>query len=41
MKVLRTVRSSLGLLAKRRWERWTRYSPANLARLEAGTERSR
>jgi len=39
MKVLRTVRSSLGLLARRRWERWTRYSAANLARLEA--ERSR
>jgi len=35
MRVLRTVRSSLGLLARRRWERWTRYSPSNLARLEA------
>jgi dolichol-phosphate mannosyltransferase len=41
MRVLQTVRSSLGLLARRRWERWTRYSPSNLARLEAGAERSR
>jgi len=41
MRVLRTIRSSLGLLARRRWERWTRYSPANLARLEAEAERSR
>lgn len=35
MKVLRTVGSSLRLLARRRWERWTRYSPGRLARLEA------
>jgi len=41
MKVTRTIFSSLRLLARRRWERWTRYTPGRLARLEAGTERSR
>jgi dolichol-phosphate mannosyltransferase len=41
MKVLRTVRSSVLLLARRRWERWTRYTPERLARLEAEIERLR
>lgn len=41
MKVLKTVRSSVLLLARRRWERWTRYSPGRLARLEADLERAR
>ena len=41
MRVLRTIRASIVLLARRRWERWTRYRPENLARLEAEAERSR
>lgn len=35
MKVMRTVRSSLQLLVRRRIERWTRYSPSQIAALEA------
>jgi dolichol-phosphate mannosyltransferase len=40
MKVMRTIFSSVGLLARRRWERWTRYTPERLARLEAGAGRA-
>ncbi len=35
MKVLRTIRSTLGLLVRRRWERMTKYTPEQVARLEA------
>jgi len=35
MKVLRTIRSTLGLLLRRRWERMTRYTPGRIAALEA------
>jgi dolichol-phosphate mannosyltransferase len=35
MKVLRTIRSTLALLVRRRWERMTRYTPRRIAELEA------
>lgn len=35
MKVLRTIRSTLALLLQRRWERMTRYTPRQIAALEA------
>ena len=35
MKVVRTIRSTLLLLLRRRWERMTRYTPRKLAELEA------
>jgi len=35
MKVARTIRSTLGLLLKRRWERITMYTPRHVAELEA------
>jgi dolichol-phosphate mannosyltransferase len=35
MKVLRTIRSTLALLLRRRWERMTRYTPRRIAELEA------
>ncbi|MBI1797438.1 MAG: glycosyltransferase family 2 protein [Candidatus Eisenbacteria bacterium] len=36
MKVLKTIRSTLGLLTRRRIERMTRYGPRQIAALEAG-----
>jgi dolichol-phosphate mannosyltransferase len=37
MKVLRTIRTTLALLARRRWEQWTRDRPARVrARVAAG-----
>ena len=41
MKVLRTIRSTLTLLVKRRWERMTRYTPGNIAKLEAAAKGGR
>lgn len=35
MKVIRTIRSTLLLLLRRRWERMTRYTPRKLAEIEA------
>ena len=35
MKVLRTIRSTLALLIRRRWERMTRWTPQRIAALEA------
>jgi hypothetical protein len=35
MKVLRTIRSTLLLLVRRRWERLVRYRPGQIAALEA------
>ena len=35
MKVVKTIRSTLGLLLKRRWERITIYTPRRIAELEA------
>jgi dolichol-phosphate mannosyltransferase len=39
MKVLRTIRSTLALLLRRRWERMTRYTPGRIAELEAAAGR--
>lgn len=39
MKVLRTIRSTVALLLKRRWERLTRYTRAGIARRLAEAER--
>src|SRR5262245_37492700 len=41
MKVLRTIRQTLGLLARRRYESLTRYSSANLKRRLEAAERGR
>lgn len=35
MKVMKTIRSTLSLLIRRRWERITRYTPRHVAELEA------
>lgn len=35
MKILRTIRSTLALLLRRRWERMTKYTPRRIAELEA------
>lgn len=35
MKVMRTIRSTLGLLLRRRWERITVFTPRHIAELEA------
>jgi dolichol-phosphate mannosyltransferase len=40
MKVLRTIRSTIGLLLLRRWERMTRYTRGEIARRLAAAERS-
>ncbi len=39
MKVLRTIRSTVALLLRRRWERLTRYTPGAIARRLAEAER--
>lgn len=39
MKVLRTIRSTLALLVRRRWERMTRYTPRRIAELEAASRK--
>ncbi len=39
MKVLRTIRSTVALLLRRRWERMTRYTPGAIARRLAAAER--
>lgn len=39
MKVLRTIRSTLALLLRRRWERMTKYTPRHIAELEAAAAR--
>ena len=39
MKVLRTIRSTLTLLVRRRWERMTRYTPRRIAELEAASRK--
>lgn len=41
MKVARTIRSTLVLLLRRRWERMTRYTPRKLADLEEAAGRKR
>lgn len=41
MKVLRTIRSTLALLVRRRWERMTKYTPARVAALEAAAKGGR
>lgn len=41
MKVLRTIRSTLLLLARRRLERMTRYTPRRIAELEAAAAKGR
>ena len=41
MKVLRTIRSTLALLLRRRWERMTRYTPRRVAALEAAARSRR
>jgi len=41
MKVVRTIRSTLLLLLRRRWERMTRYTPRKLAQLEEAAGRKR
>jgi dolichol-phosphate mannosyltransferase len=38
MKVLRTIRSTLALLLRRRWERITTWTPARIAALEAAAK---
>lgn len=38
MKVIRTIRSTLGLLLRRRWERMTVYTPRRIAALEAAAK---
>lgn len=39
MKVLRTIRSTLALLLRRRWERMTRYTPRRIRELESAAGR--
>ncbi len=41
MKVLRTIRSTLALLLRRRWERMTVYTPKRIAEREAAGARAR
>ena len=41
MKVLKTIRQTLGLLARRRYESLTRFSSANLQRRLEAAERER
>jgi len=41
MKVVRTIRSTLALLLRRRWERMTRYTPGRIAALEASARSAR
>lgn len=41
MKVLRTIRSTLALVARRRWERFTRYTPGRVRALLATAEAAR
>ena len=41
MKVLRTIRSTLSLLLRRRWERITVYTPRRIAELEAAAKGGR